>query len=100
MEKISTVLFRGDSVNDFASFLELHKNDQDEFRLYRGHKEASWKLESRLYRDIMAANLIFSFYKIEKVLFENFKNRLKSLNIETSSDTEILALSQHYGLPT
>src|SRR5690554_5418196 len=100
MERIEADLFRGSSVDDFISFLELNKHDQDEFRLYRGHKEASWKLESKLYRDVRAANLLFSFYEIERELFEKFKFKLKALNIETSSNTEILALAQHHGLPT
>ncbi|WP_175574421.1 FRG domain-containing protein [Algoriphagus marinus] len=88
------------SLDEFISFLQLHLIDDDEFRLFRGQKNASWKLESRLYREVMEADLEQSFYEIEQTLFESFKSKLDKLKKETSSNTEVLAYAQHYGLPT
>jgi len=100
MEKLASNKFRMDSVDEFVSFLQLHPVDDDEFRLFRGQKYASWKLESRLYREVMRADREQSFYEIEQKLFESFKRKLDTLKKETSSNTEVLAYAQHYGLPT
>lgn len=100
MERFPSNKFRMNSVEEFISLLQLNSIDDDEFRLFRGQKYASWKLESKLYREVMEADLEKSFYEIEQRLFESFKSKLKGLKKETSSDTEILSYAQHYGLPT
>lgn len=100
MEQFASDKFRMNSVEEFVSLLKLHPIDEDEFRLFRGQKDASWKLESRLYREVMKADLEQSFYEIEKRLFDSFRKKLETLKKETSSNTEVLAYAQHYGLPT
>lgn len=100
MEKLVSNKVRINSLEEFISVLRLRPIDDDEFRLFRGQKHAYWKLESRLYREVMTADLEQSFFEIEQRLFESFKNKLDTLKKETSSDTEILAYAQHYGLPT
>lgn len=100
MERLASDKFRMNSVEEIVSLLKLHPIDEEEFRLFRGQKDASWKLESRLYREVMEANLEQSFYEIEQRLFESFKGKLDKLKKETSSNTEVLAYAQHYGLPT
>lgn len=100
MERIADNIFRMDTLDDLVTFLELNPTDNDEFRLFRGQMNASWKLQSRLYREVIEANLEQSFYDIEQNLFNSFKEKLKLLKKGTFSDTEILAYAQHYGLPT
>lgn len=100
MERLASDKFRMNSVEEFVSFLQLNPIDNDEFRLFRGQKHAFWKLESRLYREVMEAGLEQCFYEIEQRLFERFKSKLKALKKETFSSTEVLAYAQHYGLPT
>ncbi|MCH7398191.1 FRG domain-containing protein [Belliella sp. DSM 107340] len=97
---MSNNIFRMDSLEEFVTFIERNPIDKNEFRLFRGQKHASWKLQSRLYREVMEANLEQSFYEIEKRLFERFKKELDILKKDTSSNTEVLAYAQHYGLPT
>ena len=100
MKRLAKNLFKVESLDEFISFLKLHPPENDEYLLFRGQKKASWKLESRLYREVIEANLERSFYEIEKTLFDSFKEKLKELKKEVTSDTEILAFAQHYGLPT
>lgn len=87
MESLSTDKFRINSVDEFVSFLKLHPIEEDKFRLFRGQKYASWRLESRLYREVMKADLEQSFYEIEKRLFDNFRKKLEILKKEISSNT-------------
>ena len=100
MERFSSNKFRVNSVEEFISILQVNPVDDDEFRLFRGHKDASWQLVSRLYREVKDADVEQSFYEIEQRLFKRFKKKLDILKKDTSSDTEVLAYAQHYGLPT
>ncbi len=100
MKRLNSNTIRIDSFDEFIPIIKFNLPENDEFRLFRGHKYATWKLVSRLFRDVKEAKLEDSFYKIENALFQKFKLQVESRKSECTSNAEILALAQHYGLPT
>lgn len=88
------------TIQDFIKFTNQYR-DENKIRLYRGQMK-NWALESKLYRLINKHELINDFYKIEKKIFNKFKEQLIRLNQNYSNytDWEILSIGQHYGLPT
>lgn len=89
------------SFEEFHSYTKMYKND-NKIRLYRGQAELSWSLDSKLLRLVRQYRDIHDFFKIERRIFNDFKSHysyfIKSAQIKT--DWDILALAQHFGLPT
>ena len=72
--------------------------------LYRGQRDSTWRLAPKVWRDWEGGKntSIAQFVDFEKGLFEEFKRRGMPLIPEGSkrSEWEILAMAQHFGLPT
>jgi hypothetical protein len=68
--------------------------------IFRGQKTASFKLLPMVYRNKQDIN----HYEIEREMLEEFKSKLNEkhpeFHKEFSNDWELLALAQHYGMPT
>lgn len=87
-------------LRDFVGEL---RDSNDEF-LWRGQRDATWKLSSTIYRFFESQ----SVPQNDRMDYENrtvkfFQRRVKSardLEIKISEKSEILVLMQHYGCPT
>lgn len=92
--------FRINSIEDFISYIETYRNE-NKIRIYRGQEE-NWALDSKLLRLVKETKKITDFYKIEKRIFNEFKNRFIEFKDSSNNynDWHILSLGQHYGLPT
>lgn len=92
--------FAIDSMQEFHDL--IRRNDEFKGYLFRGQKDASWKLESSIFRfrnyqeDYISTNM--------DSLLENFKiyarGCLNELNSLPDNQDEIWAIGQHYGLYT
>ena len=100
MEEISPNVYRVQSLDSFLTFLKSHPADDDEIRLFRGHRDPSWKIESLLSREVDKTKQEQDYYRIEKELFHRYKSKLELINKNKCSDWEVISLAQHYGLPT
>ena len=89
------------SIQQYLKYIDQHSNDH-KIRLYRGQEESSWNLDSNLYQIINDQKKIDDLYEIERTIFSDFKNSLASREPSKTkrTDWEILAIGQHYGLPT
>lgn len=89
------------SIQEFINYTDQHSNDH-EIRLYRGQEEACWELDSNLYRLLKVQKKVDDFYEIESQIFADFKTSLTTREPSPThrTDWEILAIGQHYGLPT
>jgi hypothetical protein len=69
--------------------------------LYRGHRDASWKLQPTF--DRMFARLKGDRFKVAKEMVQVFRRSLEGLEVSASvlqHENTLLALGQHHGLPT
>jgi hypothetical protein len=85
------------TVNEFSEYLSRHKDSK--IRLFRGQK-SDWPLDSKLVRIVRKKNKGEDFFKIERRIFNQFKEKYRSFFEKELNDWELLALGQHYGLPT
>ena len=86
-----------DSIKDFLEYLSGQSDNK--IRLFRGQMN-DWALDSKLLRLVMASKKKADFYKIEKKIFEKFKEKYKCFYSSDLDDWDLLSLGQHYGLPT
>jgi len=85
------------SIKDFLDYLSGH--DDSKMRLFRGQMD-DWSLDSKLLRLVKKNRPIDDFYKIEKQIFNKFKEKYKLYHKTELNDWDLLSLGQHYGLPT
>jgi hypothetical protein len=70
---------------------------------FRGHADATWKLEPKLYRakDFNGEEtLIDKVLREERLSVQDFRAVSASIRIGTERDDELYFLRQHYGIPT
>ena len=91
------------SWRELRDFVGDLRDSNDEF-LWRGQRDATWKLSSTIYRffesQFIPQNDRMDY---ENRAVEFFQRRVKSardLEVKISEKSEILALMQHYGCPT
>jgi hypothetical protein len=85
------------SAKEFLEYLSVH-NDR-KTRLFRGQME-DWSIDSKLLRLVREKKQIDDFFKIEKRIFNQFKEKYKTIYGIELNDWELLSIGQHYGLPT
>lgn len=90
------------SVTDLASFMALLKSEFFTSRhgvwIFRGHEDASYKLQPTIARAKHTAESIEEF---ERSIFRMFRrNAIQHLPARPMNNFEWLALAQHHGLPT
>ena len=91
--------FNVKSFEHFVNLMRIHNDNK--IRLYRGQKD-DLPLDSNLFRIVKKKNCENEFYEIEKRVFNEFKRSSLIFNKKISeyNDWDILAIAQHYGLPT
>jgi len=88
------------SFNSIQEFLEYISIQNDEkIRLFRGQME-DWPLDSKILRLVKNKKRIKDFFKIENLIFNQFKENYNHLYKKDLNNWEIISLGQHYGLPT
>jgi len=88
------------SFNSIKEFLIYISGLNDNIiRLFRGQME-DWSLDSKLLRLVREKKQIDNFFKIEKHIFNQFKESYKFFHEIELNNWDLLSLGQHYGLPT
>lgn len=88
------------TVNDLITYTDQH-SDSGQIRLYRGQME-DWSLQPKLTRLVRENLFGDSFFDIEKRMFDKFLGyfRKRYPSYSNYGYWELLAIGQHYGLPT
>jgi hypothetical protein len=91
------------SWEDFKNYLAVELFDEKPFTtqqfLFRGQGNAEWSLSTSFDRAFAAIN-DKDRDKIENALYRNFKQEIASQIDPIPDDNVLMALAQHYGLPT
>ncbi|MEI7421477.1 MAG: FRG domain-containing protein [Prolixibacteraceae bacterium] len=97
---MNTTVFYIKSFEEFKRYAELAYNDE-RIILFRGQKEV-WPLCPRLIRVVKEKKRLDEFYDIEKRILKKFKELScqYDIKIRDYNDWDVLALAQHFGLPT
>lgn len=91
-------------VSSLSQFIELMKKysllKSERIRIYRGHTEANWQLLPKIARPDIFNGIDFLIK--EQSIIQEFRRMAipHDQRIFDFSDWDILALAQHYGLPT
>lgn len=97
---METKVFKIKSYENFIDLTEVNNYDS-RIRLYRGQKDDK-KLFPKLLRLVEEKKRLDEFYEIEKRILRQFKEFLcqNTSKIKEYNEYDILALAQHFGLPT
>ena len=97
---MNTKVFNTKSFEEFKSIIDLQIVDEKTI-LFRGQKEI-WPLYPRLIRTVLKKKRLYEFYDIEKKILKEFRELSLQFDskIKDYNDWDILALAQHFGLPT
>ena len=99
-------------VDSLAHLLDELPKEEDRLHLglvFRGHSDSSWKIQSSFFRKLaeIGENYASSSPNVPvwgkadfSFLVESFKENLDLQNQEAPDGNQLLALMQHYGLPT
>jgi len=89
-----------DSIDDYINYI-MKSNVQNNKLLFRGQNR-EWTLRSKLLRLSIQNKSIKEIYIYERTILEEFKKTaVESFNVPSDINIwDILALSQHFGLPT
>lgn len=91
-------LYPTTEVKNFAELLSVFENFNPKFTFFRGVVNKDFDLLPTVSRMGVEQNKV---YKVEKVIFENFKQQaIPFLEFTPRDEWEWLALAQHHGLPT
>jgi hypothetical protein len=85
------------SANEFLKYISGHNDSK--IRLFRGQMN-NWSLDSKLLRLVREKKQVNDFFKIERQIFNEFKENYKLFHEKELNDWDLLSLGQHYGLPT
>jgi hypothetical protein len=86
-------------INSFEHFVETIDCQPiaEGERLYRGQKE-DWKLYPKLVRSVIENNKTLDYSEVEEQILQEFREKV--CRLEGYTDLELLAIAQHFGLPT
>ena len=88
------------SFNSFNAFLKYISGRNDsKIQLFRGQMN-DWPLDSKLLRLVQKRKQVEDFFKIERHIFNQFKEKYELFHTKELNDWNLLSLGQHYGLPT
>jgi len=97
---MNTKVFNIKSFEEFKSITDFN-NEDEKIILFRGQKEI-WPLFPRLIRTVLEKKRLDEYYDIERKILKEFRELSLQFDsrITDYNDWDLLALAQHFGLPT